>query len=196
MKTTMRTKIFPLYAVLAAALFVSGCEETKRALGQTKEGPDEFAVYQRAPLSLPPEYGLKPPTPGADRPQAVNPRDRAIQALGSTGRAPGRQVGSSNDTSSLSPGERSVLQLTGATNADPSIRTQVNRETRVMATESTSFTDKIAFWQKTQQFGTTVDPSKEAKRIRENQALGKPLNRGDIPIIQRKKKALLEDVFK
>lgn len=196
MKTMMKNKIFPLSAVLVAVVLLSGCEETKRALGQSKEGPDEFAVYQRAPLSLPPEYGLKPPTPGAERPQAVNPRDRAVQALGIKGRAPGRQVGSTDATSRLSPGERSVLQLTGATNADPSIRIQVNKETRIMATESTTLTDKIAFWQKAGQFGTTVDPTKEAKRIRENQALGKPLNRGDIPIIRRKKKAILQDVFK
>ena len=71
MKKIMMSKIYPLCALLAAVAFLSGCEETKRALGQTKEGPDEFAVYQRAPLSLPPEYGLKPPNPGADRPQAV-----------------------------------------------------------------------------------------------------------------------------
>ena len=196
MKKIMMSKIYPLCALLAAVAFLSGCEETKRALGQTKEGPDEFAVYQRAPLSLPPEYGLKPPNPGAERPQAVNPRDRAVQALGGTGRAPGRQVGSTDDTSRLSPGERSVLQLTGATNADPSIRLQVEKETRIMATESKTFTDKIAFWQNKQQFGTTVDPAKEAKRIRESQALGKPLSKGDIPVIQRKKKALLQDVFK
>jgi hypothetical protein len=196
MKLTMKTNIYPLGALLAAALLLSGCDETKRALGQTKDAPDEFAVYQRAPLSLPPEYGLKPPTPGAERPQAVNPRDRAVQALGATGRAPGRQVGSADNTARLSPGERSVLQLTGATNADPSIRLQVDRETSILATESVTLTDKIAFWNKDNPFGTTVDPSKEARRIRENQALGKPLNRGDIPIIKRKKKAILEDVFK
>lgn len=192
----MNAKIYSICALLIGTVFLSGCEETKRALGQTKDAPDEFAVYQRAPLSLPPEYGLKPPTPGADRPQAVNPRDRAIQALGAAGRAPGRQVGSTDDTSRLSPGERSVLQLTGATNADPSIRTKVEKESRIMAIESKTFTDKIAFWQSKSPFGTTVDPVKEAKRIRESQALGKPLNQGDIPIIRRKKKALLEDVFK
>ncbi len=193
----MNNNIYPLFAILAAALLLSGCEGAKRALGQSKDAPDEFAVYQRAPLSLPPGYGLKPPTPGAERPQAVNPRDRAVQALG-TGqqRAQPRQVGSTDSSSRLSPGERSVLQLTGATNADPSIRLQVTKETAVMAQESITVTDKIAFWQDPSQFGTTVDATKEAKRIRENQALGKPLNQGEVPTIKRKSKALLEDVFK
>jgi hypothetical protein len=192
----MNTKIYSLFGVLATALLLSGCEDTKRALGQTKEAPDEFAVYRRAPLSLPPDYGLKPPTPGADRPQAVNPRDRAVQALGIGQTRANQQVGSTTESSRLSPGERSVLQLTGAINADPSIRLQVQRETSILAAESVSFTDKIAFWQKASQFGTTVDAPKEAKRIRENLALGKPLNSGDIPTIKRKSKALLEDVFK
>ena len=53
-----------------------------------------------------------------------------------------------------------------------------------------SFTDKIAFWQNPSKFGLTVDPAKESKRIRKNQALGLPLNKGDIPVIKRKKKAL------
>jgi len=33
--------------------------------------------------------------------------------------------------------------------------------------------------------GTVVDPEKEQARIQENQALGKPLNDGDVPIIAR-----------
>ena len=71
-----RHYINPIFLLGALAL-LTACEETKRALGQTKESPDEFTVYQRAPLSLPPNYGLRPPSPGAARPQTVNPRDRA-----------------------------------------------------------------------------------------------------------------------
>ena len=75
---------------LAASVLLTGCEETKKALGQTKESPDEFAVFQRAPLSQPPDYSLRPPTPGAQRPQAVNPRDRARAALGARQQSEGR----------------------------------------------------------------------------------------------------------
>ena len=188
----MNLKFYPLCALLTAAAFLSSCENTKRALGQSKEGPDEFAVYQRAPLSLPPDFSLKAPIPGSERPQAVNPRDRAIQAMGINR----RPVGRTDEGSRQSPGERSILQLTGATNVDSTIRQRVEKETRIMAVESRTLTDKIAFWRNTKQFGTTVDPAREAKRISESRSLGNSLNQGDTPVIRRKKKAVLEGIFK
>ena len=38
-----------------------------------KRSPDEFAVVRRAPLILPPDYGLRPPRPGETGP-ASTPR--------------------------------------------------------------------------------------------------------------------------
>ena len=178
---------------LAASVLLTGCEETKKALGQTKESPDEFAVFQRAPLSRPPDYNLRPPSPGAQRPQAVNPRDRARAVLGARQQSEGR--GTRADTSRLSAGERAVLKLTGATDANPSIRTQVNKETSALVAESKSVTDKIVFWQKTAKFGVSVDPTKESKRLRENQALGRPLTSGKVPTIKRKRSALFEGIL-
>jgi hypothetical protein len=40
-----------------------------------------------------------------------------------------------------------------------------------------------------------VDPQAEAQRLRENQALGKPVTDGDTPIIRRRKKGALEGIF-
>ena len=64
----MNSKFNLLFIVLTIVSLLSGCEKAKQALGQTKEAPDEFAVFQRAPLSLPPDYALKPPRPGSERP--------------------------------------------------------------------------------------------------------------------------------
>ena len=192
----MNSKFNLLFIVLTIVSLLSGCEKAKQALGQTKESPDEFAVFQRAPLSLPPDYALKPPRPGSERPQAVNPRDRAAKALGIKRKASAQPTNTKTGLSSLSRGERSVLQLTGATKADPAIRMKIEEETGIMVTATKSFTDKITFWQNPNKLGITVDPAKEAKRIQKNQALGKPLNKGDIPVIKRKGKAIFEDVFK
>ena len=192
----VRHYITPLF-LLGTLAFLTACEETKRALGQTKEAPDEFTVYQRAPLSLPPNYGLRPPLPGAARPQTVNPRDRAKKALGVPVRAADRATaGRQQDLSRLSPGERAIINLTGATNANPRIRSLVEKDTARLFEEDKSLTDKLVFWQRKDKIGTVVDPVKERRRIHEAQALGKSLNSNSIPVISRKKKALFEGVLK
>lgn len=57
----MMKKNFVLMTVLMSAALLSGCSNvTKQKLGLTKQAPDEFMVMSRAPLSLPPEYDLRP----------------------------------------------------------------------------------------------------------------------------------------
>ena len=54
---------------LAGALLISGCTDLKKAIGLERTSPDEFAVESRAPLTMPPDFDLRPPQPGAARPQ-------------------------------------------------------------------------------------------------------------------------------
>ncbi len=56
-------------------------------------GPDEFAVESRAPLTIPPEFDLRPPQPGAPRPQEVTAADRARRVIDTAGPGePGKQT--------------------------------------------------------------------------------------------------------
>ena len=184
----MNKKVATTTLVAALCLGLSACSNVKDAVGYTKEAPDEFAVYKRAPLSLPPEYALRPPTPGSNRPDAVTPNIRARQAL-LGGRA---QTGNQGNTTL---GEQAMLRKTGALDANPNIRQIVNQETSIYIEESKSFTDGLMFWQKKKESGTVVDAGKEAQRIRENQALGKEVTDGEVPIVQEKRKALFEGLF-
>ena len=43
--------------------------------------PDEFLTVSTAPLTVPPEYGLRPPAPGQPRPQELAPESAARQIL-------------------------------------------------------------------------------------------------------------------
>ena len=44
--------------------------------------PDEFAVARQAPLVIPPDFALRPPQPGAPRPQdSGGPSQQALEAL-------------------------------------------------------------------------------------------------------------------
>ena len=58
---------YALYGLTLALL--AGCSqgEVKENLGLVREAPDEFRVVSRPPLSVPREFFLTPPTPGAER---------------------------------------------------------------------------------------------------------------------------------
>jgi Protein of unknown function (DUF3035) len=180
-------------ALLAAVALLGGCEGMKQDLGiGVKRPPDEFTVYSRAPLSLPPDFGLRPPanaTTAAS--QSAAPREIARQAmLGGTPAAANAAapVGSS-------PGVQELLQRTGAANAQSDIRAQVNRETTILAEADQSFVERLMFWSNPPEPATVVDPTQETRRIQENQALNRPLTEGQTPTIRRKPKALLEGIF-
>ena len=182
-------------SILISVIALTGCEETKRVFGKTKEAPDEFAVYRRAPLSLPPDSDLRPPTPGVSRPQVVNPRDQARAALGLSAKKTDKvDLSKSEDITRLSNGERALLALTGANKANPQIRKLVEEKTADLYETNETFTDKMVFW-RSKNKGVALDPQKELKRIREAQSLGKPLNSKDIPSVTRKRKGLLEGIF-
>ena len=182
-------------SILVSVIALTGCEETKRVFGKTKEAPDEFAVYRRTPLSLPPDSDLRPPTPGVSRPQVVNPRDQARVALGLSAKKTDKvDLSKSEDITRLSNGERALLALTGANKANPQIRKLVEQKTADLYETNESFTDKMVFW-RSKNKGVALDPQKELKRIREAQSLGKPLNSKDIPSVTRKRKGMLEGIF-
>lgn len=174
---------------IGAAAFLGGCTEVRKVFSRTKSPPDEFAVYSRAPLSMPPDYGLRPPAPGQTRPQEVVPRNLAAKAIRGDQKGGAGAQGAPGSQPAISSGTQALLRATGAHQADPDIRTLVNRESSIMVEENVTLADRILFWKKpgeTEQ-GTVVDPAKEAKRIRENQALGRPITEGDTPTIERER---------
>src|SRR5712675_1854188 len=75
------------------ALLLQGCTDLKRSIGLEKTSPDEFAVESRAPLTMPPDFNLRPPQPGAARPQEKSSDQQARQAIEQAGPGePGNQA--------------------------------------------------------------------------------------------------------
>jgi len=181
----------PILLVLVAVLTLSACSNVRKAMTQTKAAPDEFAVYTRAPLTMPPDYGLRPPSQN-DQPTAAavqdNPQDTAKRVLlkNASAKIAPIQAGT--------PGTTALLARAGAHTADADIRQVVNSETSAYADEDKSVMESVMFWTSSP-VGTTVNPGEETKRIQENQALGQPVNQGDTPMIETKPKAPLEGVF-
>src|SRR5438067_2134766 len=80
-------------ACLALILLLPGCTGVRRAIGLENVGPDEFAVESRAPLTIPPDFDLRPPQPGAARPQEVPAAERARRVVDTAGPGePGKQA--------------------------------------------------------------------------------------------------------
>lgn len=176
---------------IIACLALSGCGETRRALGYDKAPPDEFTVVSRAPLSQPPDYSLRPPSPGAPRPQDGTTRDQAALILKNSSNRNAAAV----QFAGRSEGEQALLTKAGADKALPGIRKTVNEETTSLIEADKSFTDKILFWQDKPPPGEAVDPQKESERLRQNSAEGKPVTDGQTPQIVREQKGWLEGIF-
>ena len=163
-------KVLSVSVLCAVAISLGACESAKKIISKSKDAPDEFAVYQRPPLSLPPEFQLRPPSPGSIRPQAISPQDEARAAL--LQRQASIRTQPTRDPT-LSNGLNAIMQKTGASTADPSIREVVNSETSLLSKEDKRLADKMIFWVDDKPYeGVVVDAEKEQQRIRENQALG------------------------
>lgn len=176
-------------AVLSAAL-LTGCSgsDLSRSFGFSRDAPNEYSVTTQAPLAMPPSYALRPPQPGAPRPQETSTRLQAQEALvpqiALTGVPRGQE----------SSGQEALVQAAGPP-APANIRAEVNSEADAAVAQSHSFVDNLMFWRKPPPPGIVVDPQKEAQRIRENAALGRSQETGDTPIIQPRQKGWLEGLF-
>ena len=187
------------FLVAAGLMFgLAACGGMNEQLGMTKTSPDEFRVVSRAPLTLPPDYSLRPPEPGTARPQEGTPQQQAERAVFRNAAGLSRQP-ASTATPQFNPnrsvGENSLLAAAGTQRTDPNIRSVVDRETNSINDEADRFVDLLVFWNDQPQAGTIVDPTAEMRRLQENAALGMPATTGPTPQIERRRKAPLEGVF-
>ncbi len=171
---------------LAGLISLTGCGSgVSRFIGLTRDPPDEFTVTTRAPLTMPTDFSLPPPTPGASRPQEMSEQQQAEATL-----AP--QTALEADTN-MSAGEQAVVHAAGPP-APGNIRNQVNAEVSLDRPKR-SLSDILAFWRPAPPAGTAVDPKRESQRLRQNAALGQPPDTGNTPIIQRRQQGFLDQLF-
>ena len=172
----------------STALFLAACsgDELTRTFGLTRDAPDEFRVTTRAPLSMPPDLTLRPPRPGATRPQEMTQSEQAEAAL-----APDTVMG--RPDIGASPGQEALVAAAGRP-APAAIRNRVANEA-ALDTPSRPLTDRLMFWQSPPPPGTQVDAERESARLRQNAALGQSPEVGDTPIIQRKRQGLFSSIF-
>jgi len=174
-----RQTLVSLFAIAALGAATSGCSSFSQALGMEKVSPDEFAIVTKAPLVIPPDYNLRPPAPGTVREDLVQPQELAQAALFGPDATPVAD-------GVVTTGEFALLNYSGASEADPQIRSVLVSEASSLTQKDRGFTDRVLFWQASGPSGyddTVIDASAESDRIRENQATGEPVNSGVTPTI-------------
>lgn len=190
-----RTILLPVTCAAVGAMMLGGCSAFENLGGAKKVSPDEFKIVSHSPLTMPPNAELRPPRPGEPRPQETSPTDQAKEALSPT--LAGRVQAQAKTAPTGAPGdasEQSLIAKASAGGVDPNIRSQVNRDTRVLAEKDNTFIDSLIFWQDKPPPGVVLDPAKEQQRLRESQASGQPSS-APTPTIERRKRGLLEGIF-
>ena len=172
---------------VSLVLALGACENLRDQLGLSKKSPDEFTVLTNAPLSLPPDYILRPPEPGAARPQELSIQDQVKAALFNA--SPERVGGLA------SAGENALLARAGSRAEDSGIRTIINRDNAIYAEEGDSFIDSMIFWRDAQQPGTIIDAAKEDQRLQEAEAIGEDPGAGDTVVIKRRQQGIFDGLF-
>ncbi len=160
-------RLLTVSLVAVSALALTACGGLRQSIGLTKVVPDEFVTVSTAPLTVPPEFGLRPPAPGQPRPQELAPESAARQILLGQRQAITR-----------SPGETALVTAAGADRADPLARYVIDDEFGDLAHKEESFANRILFWRRgdastqgptqtqTAQGAVTIDAATEAERLR------------------------------
>ena len=180
-------------ALLLLTFGLAACGAVQNQFGLTKKPPDEFTVVRKAPLVLPPNFNLRPPTPGAPDNPAGSATQQARRALG----------GGSEQPAGAKPskGEQALLRQAGTSRANSNIRRVLIAETTQLADKDQSLVDRLIFWVP---FGDddadagdqVVDPVLEARRLREASLSGGNTDLGgETPIIRRRSRSLLGAIF-
>lgn len=200
---------------LVCALLLTACagDTVKQTLGLETQAPDEFRVVSRPPLSVPPQFALRPPSTGdsAENPYAT---DKQAQSL-VTGQ-PAAASGSGEtfvlkntqtetnisatpkgpvDSIAKTSAESQLLQNAGATGVDPTVRRTLVEE-RLQKQE---VVDEAAWWDfwstQPDKKETTVDATKEAERVKQNQDAGKPVTEGETPVVKPRDRGVLGHIL-
>ncbi len=207
------------------ALTACGNGTVKETLGLSRKPPDEFKVVSRPPLSVPPQFNLRPPSNSAESPIIV-PADKQAKSIitgtpvkngddnsfdlraGSADTAVMPVDSSPIDSPSGSKSKKSAsisddssssesqfMKNIGADRADPKVREELTQQ-KIAAQEKK---EETSWWSgftgTSEKKETMVDAKAEAKRIQDNKSANKPVTEGNTPEIKDKDHGILGNIF-
>ena len=201
----------PIMIALIASALLAGCGGgVRETLGLKRSAPDEFRVVSRPPLSVPPEFSLRPPAPGEEGPAQASTRDQAAalvlgednvqQTLEQKQAAQGTAETAVPVVTAhplATTGDSKFLSNAGAEQASPDIRSVIHQETTAAAIEKEDSSSLWDGWLTSKEAKEPmVDAKGEAERIRANKDEGKPVTEGETPEVKEKTSgSLLGHIF-
>jgi hypothetical protein len=191
------------------ALTACGSGTVRETLGINRSAPDEFRVVSRPPLSVPPQFNLRPPSVTAESPTVI-PADSQAKALvlgkehagGDVIRLDANAAPTAVVPVSSSPlgaaqaggksaAESQFLQNVGASKADPNVRQALVEKDvqKQLQKEESDWWDILST--NPEKKDPQVNAQKEAERIRTNKDTGKPVTEGATPEVKGKDRGVL-----
>ena len=108
-------------------------------------------------------------------------------------------MGEAEGSADKGDADAALLQKMGADSANPDIRGIINKENGYIELKNRTLVDKLMFWQDEENKGGEVPSSiinakDESERLKQNQKQGKPVNEGDVPVIE-KEQSTFDKIF-
>ena len=198
------TYVRPLALFSLLALTACSSNTVKDTLGLGRAAPDEFRVVSRPPLSVPPQFSLRPPS-NSDMPANQLSADQQAQSMIHGGAADaavqpvkvtkGKKAAKQTATQAkTSAADSEFLKRAGADKADTNVRNTLVEE-RYSVQEAKEERSWYNFWSSSDEKNGVVDAKKEADRIKTNENNGKPVTEGDTPEIKSKDNGILNNLL-
>ena len=147
-------KLFFRIILVVNFLFLYSCGGVKENIGLIKKAPDEFQVYEKKPLSVPPTFELRPPL-DSDLITEDSDLDNVIFR---------EEV---NTDESLTIGDEVLLISIGEKETEKDIRKAINNENSISEVKK-PLLDKILDFEpifEVEKKESIIDPDEEKKRI-------------------------------
>jgi len=186
---------------LAACLLLAACsngEGLRETLGLNRHGPDEFQVVSRPPLTLPPDFSLRPPKEGENAAYvpAISTRQQAHDTI--LGTAP--QASASLAATAVQPvasgdlpssADSRFLSNGGTQQANPGIRSLLIGQQPDQASKDNKYLVMPGG-----SGDPVVDAGKESARLKKDKQENLPPTAGgETPTMQSQSRGIFGDLF-
>lgn len=167
--------------VLIASLFMlAACDGTtvQEKLGISRPAPDEFSVIARPPLTVPPEFDLKPPQKYSKSLSQTDTSGKVQNIL--QGRDENQDVKSTATPDALTKSEQNLLEKAGASQANPDIRQAIEQDEIVKQQKKSEKKGLVSGWFGKDKADDVEKPSPETvEKKAEEKTSEKPENKSN-----------------